>query len=91
MLLIVSQDAMQTLGSHPVYIHGIHQIKSFVFKGLRDKRFNLLLLVMVVVLLLQLLLLLLLLCSVGWVSTNVLAQIICPILLTLKDETDIQP
>jgi len=30
---IVSQDAMHTLGSHRVYIHGIHQIK--------HKRFNL--------------------------------------------------
>ena len=29
-LSIVSQDAMHTLGSHRVYIHGIHQIKSFV-------------------------------------------------------------
>ena len=26
-LSIVSQDAMHTLGSHRVYIHGIHQIK----------------------------------------------------------------
>ena len=33
LLSIVSQDAMHTLGSHPVYIHGIHQIKSFVSKG----------------------------------------------------------
>jgi len=32
-LAIVSQDAMYTLGSHRVYIHGIHQIKSFVSKG----------------------------------------------------------
>ena len=32
-LSIVSQDAMHTLGSHRVYIHGIHQIKSFVSKG----------------------------------------------------------
>jgi len=32
-LSIVSQDAMYTLGSHCVYIHGIHQIKSFVSKG----------------------------------------------------------
>ena len=31
-LSIVSQDAMHTLGSHRVYIHGIHQIKSFVSK-----------------------------------------------------------
>ena len=30
---IESQDAMHTLGSHRVYIHGIHQIKSFVSKG----------------------------------------------------------
>jgi len=30
-LSIVSQDAMHTLGSHRVYIHPIHQIKSFVF------------------------------------------------------------
>jgi len=36
-LLIVSQDAMQTLGSHRVYIHGIHQIKSFVCKGVTCK------------------------------------------------------
>ena len=28
-----SQDAMHTLGSHRVYIHGIHKIKSFVSKG----------------------------------------------------------
>ena len=28
-----SQDAMHTLGSHRVYNHGIHQIKSFVSKG----------------------------------------------------------
>jgi len=39
----VSQDVTHTLGSHRVYIHGIHQIKSFVSKGvtshaLRDKR-----------------------------------------------------
>jgi hypothetical protein len=27
-LSIVSQDAIHTLGSHRVYIHGIHQIKS---------------------------------------------------------------
>jgi len=32
-LSIVSQDAMHILGSHRVYIHGIHQIKSFVSKG----------------------------------------------------------
>ena len=29
LLSIVSQNAMHTLGSHRVYIHGIHQIKSF--------------------------------------------------------------
>jgi len=29
-LSIVSQDAVHTLGSHRVYIHGIHQNKSFV-------------------------------------------------------------
>ena len=32
-LSIVSQDAMHTLGSHRVYINGIHQIKLFVSKG----------------------------------------------------------
>jgi len=32
-LSIVSQDSMHTLGTHCVYIHGIHQIKSFVSKG----------------------------------------------------------
>ena len=32
-LSTVSQDAMHTLGSHHVYIHGIHQIESFVSKG----------------------------------------------------------
>ena len=32
-LSIVSQDAMYTLGSHRVYIHGIHKIKSFVSMG----------------------------------------------------------
>jgi len=31
-LSIVSQDTMHTLGSHRVYIHEIHQIKSFVSK-----------------------------------------------------------
>ena len=36
-LSIVSQDAMHTLGSHRVYIHGIHQIKSFVSKGVTCK------------------------------------------------------
>ena len=33
LLPIVSQDAMHTLGSHRVYSHGIHQIKSFVSMG----------------------------------------------------------
>jgi len=32
-LSIVSQVAMHTLGFHRVYIHGIHQIKPFVSKG----------------------------------------------------------
>ena len=36
-LSIVSQDAMHTLGSHRIYIHGIHQIKSFVSKGVTYK------------------------------------------------------
>ena len=36
-LLIVSQDAMQTLGYHHVYIRGIHQIQSFVSKGVTCK------------------------------------------------------
>jgi len=36
-LSIVSQDAMHALGSHRVYIHGIHQIKSFVSKGVTCK------------------------------------------------------
>ena len=36
-LLIVSQDAMHILGSHRVYIRGIHQIKSFVSKGVTCK------------------------------------------------------
>jgi len=36
-LSIVSQDAMHILGSHRVYIHGIHQIKSFVSKGVTCK------------------------------------------------------
>jgi len=36
-LSIVSQDATQTLGSHRVYIHGIHQIRSFVCKGVTCK------------------------------------------------------
>jgi len=51
-LSIVSQGAMHTLGSRRVYVHEIHQIKSFVSKdvtrklqlarhALRDKRFNL--------------------------------------------------
>ena len=34
---IVSQDAMHTLGSQRVYIHGIHQIKSFVSKDVTCK------------------------------------------------------
>ena len=36
-LSIVSQDAMHALGSHCVYIYGIHQIKSFVSKGVTCK------------------------------------------------------
>jgi len=36
-LSIVSQDAMHTLGSHCVYIRGIHQIKWFVSKGVTCK------------------------------------------------------
>jgi len=36
-LSIVSQDVMHTLGSHRVYIHGIHQIKSFVSKSVTCK------------------------------------------------------
>ena len=36
-LSIVSQDAMHTLGSHRVYVHGIHQIESFVSKGVTRK------------------------------------------------------
>jgi len=36
-LSIMSQDAMHTLGSHRVYIHGIHQIESFVSKGVTCK------------------------------------------------------
>jgi len=36
-LSIVSQDARHTLGSQRVYIHGIHQIKSFVSKGVTCK------------------------------------------------------
>jgi hypothetical protein len=36
-LSTVSQDAMHNLGSYRVYIHGIHQIKSFVSKGLTCK------------------------------------------------------
>ena len=39
-LSTVSQDAMHTLGSHRVYIHGIHQIKSFVSKGVTCKLHN---------------------------------------------------
>ena len=34
---IVSQDAMHTVGSHHAYIHGIHQIKSFVSRGVTCK------------------------------------------------------
>ena len=37
-LSIVSQDARHTLESHPVYIHGIHQIKSFVSKDVTCSR-----------------------------------------------------
>jgi len=36
-LSIVSQDAIHTLGSHRVYIHGIHQIRSFFSKGVMCK------------------------------------------------------
>jgi len=36
-LSIVSQYAMHTLGSHRVYIYGIHQIKSFVSKDVTCK------------------------------------------------------
>jgi len=36
-LSIVSQDAMHPLGSHRVYIHGIHQIESFVSKSVTCK------------------------------------------------------
>jgi len=36
-LLFGSQDVMHTLGSHRVYIHGIHKIKSFVSKGVTCK------------------------------------------------------
>jgi len=36
-LLIVSQDAMHNLGSHRVYTHGIHQIKSFASKGVTSR------------------------------------------------------
>jgi len=32
-----SQDVMHTFGSHRVYIHGIHKIKSFVSKGVTCK------------------------------------------------------
>jgi len=41
--LIESQDAMHTLGSHHVYIHGIHQIRSFVSKGVTCTLFNIIL------------------------------------------------
>ena len=37
LLSIVSQDAMHTLGPHLVYTYGIHQIKSFVSKGVTCK------------------------------------------------------
>ena len=33
----LSQDAMHTSGYHRVYIHGIHQIRSFVSKGVTCK------------------------------------------------------
>jgi len=36
-LSIVSQDARHTLGTHRVLIHGTHQIKSFVSKGVTCK------------------------------------------------------
>ena len=36
-LPIVSQDAMHSLGPRRVYIHGIHQIKYFVSKGVTCK------------------------------------------------------
>ena len=36
-LSIVLQDAMHTLGSHRVYIHGIHQIKSIFSMGVTCK------------------------------------------------------
>jgi len=36
-LPIMSQDAMHTVGSHRVYIHGIHQIKSSVSTGVTCK------------------------------------------------------
>jgi len=36
-LSFVSQDAMHTLGSHRVYIHGIRKIKPFVSKGVMCK------------------------------------------------------
>ena len=39
-LSIVSQYAMHILGSHRVYIYGIHQIKSFVSKGVKCKFAN---------------------------------------------------
>ena len=35
-LSIMSQNAMQILGFHRVYIYGIHQIKSFEHHALRD-------------------------------------------------------
>ena len=36
-LSIVSQDAMHTLGSNRVYIHGMHQIKLSLSKGVTYK------------------------------------------------------
>jgi len=38
-LSIVAQDAMHTLGSRRVYIHGIHHLKSFVSKGVTVRRY----------------------------------------------------
>jgi hypothetical protein len=34
---IVSQDTMHSFGDHRVYIHGIHQIKSFFSKDVTCK------------------------------------------------------
>ena len=39
-LSIVSQDVTHTLGSHRVYIHGIHQIKSFVPMAWRARNYK---------------------------------------------------